>query len=113
MYILTTAKLDATGHRWVAELAQFYFCIKYRAGKENIDADTLSRLPQLKDSTVSSEVVSAICKTHSIDGWIHAFNVSNHPSVFIEEQLSSVPCWEQEQKKDPDIAVIIDVLNHK
>ena len=53
-----------------------------------------------------------MCKTHSIDGWIHAFNVSNHPSVFIE-QLSSVPCWEQEQKKDPDIAVIIDVLNHK
>ena len=33
-YILTTAKLDATGHRWVAELAQFDFCIKYRAGKE-------------------------------------------------------------------------------
>ena len=112
-YILTTAKLDATGHRWVAELAQFDFCIKYRAGKENIDADTLSRLPQLKDSTVSSEVVSAICKTHSIDGWIHAFNVSKNPSVFIGEQLSSVPCWEQEQKKDPDIAVIIDVLNHK
>ena len=112
-YILTTAKLNATGHRWVAELAQFDFCIKYRAGKENIDADKLSRLPQLKDSTVSSEVVSAICKTHSIDGWIHAFNVSNHPSVFIGEQLSSVPCWEQEQKKDPDIAVIIDVLNHK
>ena len=30
-YILTTAKLDATGHRWVAELAQFDFCIKYNS----------------------------------------------------------------------------------
>ena len=44
-YILTSAKLSAVGHRWVAELADFNFCLRYRPGKTNIDADILSRLP--------------------------------------------------------------------
>ena len=44
-YILTTAKLNATGLRWVARLADFTFSIKYRAGKKHIDADYLSRHP--------------------------------------------------------------------
>lgn len=44
-YILTTAKLNATGHRWVAELADFNFSIKYRPGRNNRDADGLSRMP--------------------------------------------------------------------
>lgn len=44
-YVLTTAKLNATGHRWVSELADFNFTIKYRPGKKNADADGLSCLP--------------------------------------------------------------------
>ena len=45
-YVLTTARLNATGHRWVAELADFNFNIKYRPGRSNTDADVLSRMPQ-------------------------------------------------------------------
>uniref|UniRef100_A0A7N8YIE6 Gypsy retrotransposon integrase-like protein 1 n=1 Tax=Mastacembelus armatus TaxID=205130 RepID=A0A7N8YIE6_9TELE len=44
-YILSTAKLNATTSRWVAELADFHFTIKYKPGKENGDADALSRMP--------------------------------------------------------------------
>ena len=44
-YILTSAKLNATGLRWVNELADFHFDIRYRPGKTNADADTLSRMP--------------------------------------------------------------------
>jgi hypothetical protein len=44
-YILTTAKLNATGLRWVGELSDFNFDIKYRPRRSNTDADSLSRLP--------------------------------------------------------------------
>ena len=44
-YILSTARLNATGHHWVAELADFNFDIKYRPGKVNVDTDVLSHLP--------------------------------------------------------------------
>lgn len=42
-YVLTSAKLDAAGHRWLATLSTYRFNIKYRAGHANRDADGLSR----------------------------------------------------------------------
>ena len=44
-YVLTMAKLDATGQRWVASLANYTFTITYCSGKHNDDADALSRVP--------------------------------------------------------------------
>ena len=44
-YILTSAKLNAVALRWVNDLADYEFSIKYRAGKLNADADYLSRRP--------------------------------------------------------------------
>ena len=66
-YILSSAKLSVVGHRWVAELADFNFNIKYRPGKINIDADVLSRIPidldkYMKDCTAEMEK-DAICAT--------------------------------------------------
>lgn len=87
-YVLTSAKLDASGHRWLASLSTYQFVIKYRAGKTNRDADGLSRRPQdppgedeafLKEreriddmrrrlmdvrEEVSHEVFSAVCQRH-------------------------------------------------
>lgn len=42
-YILTTAKLDATGQRWVASLSDYDIVIRYKSGRMNMDADGLSR----------------------------------------------------------------------
>ena len=56
-YIFTTAKLDATGHRWVAAPAAYNFILNYRPGKANIDADVLSRIPWNKEQTVEPETV--------------------------------------------------------
>ena len=50
-YVLTTANLDATGYRWFAALGAFDFEIAYRPGKNNADADSLSRL--VTPSTIS------------------------------------------------------------
>lgn len=66
-YVLSTARLNAVGHRWVGELADFHFNIKYRPGKMNADADMLYRYPvciqhQMGEYTesFSPEVVSAV-----------------------------------------------------
>lgn len=53
-YVMSTAKLNAVGHRWVGELSEFRFNIKYRPGKINIDADTLSRIPLDIDNYVAT-----------------------------------------------------------
>uniref|UniRef100_A0A3B1K6C6 Gypsy retrotransposon integrase-like protein 1 n=1 Tax=Astyanax mexicanus TaxID=7994 RepID=A0A3B1K6C6_ASTMX len=52
-YVMTTAKLDATGQRWVAQLSMFDFDIRYRQGGCNANADGLSRMP-------ASEVAEAL-----------------------------------------------------
>ena len=64
--MLSTTKLNSTGHRWVSDLADYNFDIKYRPGKVNKDADTLSRLPMDIDQYMpsctqetSQEVISA------------------------------------------------------
>ncbi len=56
-YILTSAKLDATSYRWLSNLSTFNFKIQYRAGKQNLDVDGLSRHPhdRLADDFVSQK----------------------------------------------------------
>ena len=49
-YVLRSAKLDAAGHRWFAELANYHFSICYRSGKKNLDADPLSHINWPGDS---------------------------------------------------------------
>ena len=56
-YILTTAKLDATSHRWVAALAAYNFTLNYKPGKTNVDVDALSRIPWNREQTVEPKTV--------------------------------------------------------
>ena len=61
-YVLTTVKLDASSHCWVASLANYNFRLHYRAGKANIDADALSRVSWpgcMPDNTSSHIKVTA------------------------------------------------------
>ncbi|XP_053372981.1 uncharacterized protein LOC123532109 [Mercenaria mercenaria] len=67
-YILTSAKLDATGQRWASALGEYDFEILYRPGINNADADAMSRYPHEKvllDNeemmTIDNSVVKAIC----------------------------------------------------
>lgn len=65
-YILTTAKLNATGHRWLAALSTYNFSLQYRPGSSNIDADSLSRNPLSTNETewqnLPPDSVKALCK---------------------------------------------------
>lgn len=56
-HILTTAKLDATGQRWVSALAGYNCDIVYRPGKKNTDADAMSRYPNEKATDTEGEFI--------------------------------------------------------
>ena len=57
---IQTSKLGATELRWVAQLAQFDYEIKYRSGHSNANADALSR------KTWHGELVSAEVNTNHV-----------------------------------------------
>ena len=38
-YVITTAKFDAMGNRWIAGLANYNFHIHYKCRKSNVEAD--------------------------------------------------------------------------
>ncbi|XP_038162776.1 uncharacterized protein LOC119797673 [Cyprinodon tularosa] len=82
---LQTAKLGAVEQRWVAQLASFDFEVKYRAGRENLNADALSRFPKVTTST--GYTVAAV-----IDA-----DVEDMGSLELGED------WQTLQGADPDI----------
>ncbi|XP_056880078.1 uncharacterized protein K02A2.6-like [Takifugu flavidus] len=118
------ARLNAVGHRWVGELADFHFTIKYRPGKSNTDADTLSRHPvhldgHLKEftETVSPDVVSAIWQgdTAVKDGdvpWVAALQLQSDVS---DAHFGGTPVITPESVRDAqkEDAPICEVINLK
>ena len=62
-YLLTMAKLDVTGQRWMENLANYNFKLHYKGGKLNVEADALSRIPWGQEEdlcTLDTVVVKAI-----------------------------------------------------
>ena len=59
--MLTTAKLDVMGHRWVASLANYNFHLHYQSGKSNVEADALSKINWGKnDKTFPADSIQAV-----------------------------------------------------
>ena len=113
-YVLTTAKLDATGQRWIASLANYNFKIHYRSGKSNIDADALKRIPW--------EIVQAdhVQMGHLVKSTILTFppaiKMPHLPNAVIKElivqsdyQLSKSQ-WREEQMADVSINMVLNLF---
>ena len=106
IYILTTAKLDATGHRWVAALSNYTFSITYKPGKTNRDADVLFRIKWPEVVELPSQSVHAVCEgvqaTHGkIETLCHEAQAVGVLSQ--DNMLPGMPPleWSQVQTKDP------------
>lgn len=122
-YILSTAKLNATTSRWVAELADFHFTIKYRPGKENIDADALSRMPldieslmrECSEELLPNAITAAIQAVEVQDKSPATWSLTAASmSVSVENELfttpSSIPREQlrEAQKSDPVIHPVLE-----
>lgn len=84
-YVLTTAKLNATGHRWLAALSTYDFGIQYRPGRENVDADLLSRNASTEEEGwIPPSRVKALCKRVSV-------SESPDPPSRCVDQLGALP----------------------
>ncbi|XP_054863940.1 uncharacterized protein LOC129348184 [Amphiprion ocellaris] len=109
------AKLNATSCRWVAELADFHLTIRYRPGKENCDADALSRMPcnieavieqctEEMSSTAIQATVQAVEVTDSV--WsvmaVECEVTDESSSTSLSREAIS-----QAQKEDPNIGPVI------
>ncbi|XP_052469911.1 uncharacterized protein LOC128026690 [Carassius gibelio] len=90
-YVLTTAKLSATGHRWLAALSTYDFDVLYRPGKNNTDADLLSRNmadEEIREGwqSISETDVRAICQEVHVD-----LKLSKSPR-YVEQLAASPEC---------------------
>ena len=116
--MLTTAKLDATGHRWVAALSNYTFSITYKPGKGHVDADALSRIRWPEAIDIDTQTVHAVCKgiqtphgkVETLCQGVKAVDAlcqDNAPPGMTPLQ------WCQAQAKDPAIHQIIDSIQNK
>ena len=110
IYILTAAKLDACGQRWVSAIAPMNFILHYKPGRTNIDADALSRLTCSEE--IGNKEVQAIlkgCLEQPKFLW-QAYACSARVTEDLKNHLA--PCkmgvleWRKAQAVDPAISII-------
>ena len=115
-YILTSAKLDVTGQRWVASLANYDFQIFYKSGKTNIEADALSRIPRDGHAMLDKPTVKAIMLAIPYTDWSD-YNLNPSNIVCKSTQMvmhkKSRDDWKIEQKDDPVIGPVIEAIQNK
>ena len=111
-HVMTTPRLNATSQRWVNELADFKFDIRYRPGRYNLDADALSRFPIVTEfeNLIDANEVNAILNANLGDenGW----NTVSVDMLSVEEVVCDVIPWTLdeiriEQENDPVISEVL------
>lgn len=121
-YVLTTAKLDATGQRWIAALSNYNFTIKYRSGKKNNDADGLSRqlVSDEGQSTVFPDTINAICSmTLAVAEDTELDNIAPEeyvpddgiPDELLRAHALSSNDWRRGQMEDRTLARVIHLFH--
>lgn len=99
-YLLTTAKLDAASYRWLAALSTFTFDIKYRAGKQNMDADGLSRRDHgaLENDATSQE------ESQRIDQFTSQLLTSINEFELVTPEIVKAACQRHTVRQDQELS---------
>ena len=113
-YVTTTAKLDATGQRWMAALAGYNFSLRYRAGRNNADADGLSRLDMNTFLAVHESISACVEETPLCYAAVQPDAISEAdpieqvsvPEPLIQGYALSSRDWRTAQLNDPIISVL-------
>ena len=122
-YVLTSAKLDACGQRWVTKLANYNFSIRYKCGVRNTEADALSRIKWPEALSGNVDIDNGCMDTHVINAILTGAvtksslieSVSCSTKVIPTEldketgKLSNIN-WAKEQRLDPNSGVIIRLI---
>ena len=117
-YVLTSAKLDATGQRWIACLANYNFQLFYKAGKLHVDADTLSRIPWEINKVEHTPLDTLFAKSVLVSPMLTQ-KVPHLPNAVIplkelvvrDELVLTKDQWKREQNFDYSIRVLINLLH--
>ena len=124
-YVLKSAKLHATGHRWLAALSGYNIKLIYRSGKANGDADGLSRRPH-ETNEMFPDVVKAVCQAYTVKTdtcpYVETLVLNNKAQLIESEindsegftsvgstELSGVD-WAKEQASDKTLNRVIELL---
>ena len=115
-YVLTTAKLDATGQRWVAGLGNYNFKIFYRSQKLNVEADALSQIPwentqvdNMEPLIVKMMLQSKLADDVGVPEIYLQLNVIQKSMVVNSSPKLTHSDWIKEQSEDLDINQIIQL----
>ena len=124
-YVLTSAKLDACGQRWVAKLANYNFIIKYRCGQSNVEADALSRIswPNILSDNEEVDIDLECMDKHIVNALLTGSksksslieSISCSPEIIptasdLDSSPSSTLDWVKIQRSDPNLSVIIKLI---
>ena len=120
-YILTSAKLDAIGQRWVASLGPYNFSLHYNPGRQNTVADSLSRIPWENVtfySQVDYNLVKAVMHKGEVNsiGSIEPEFIFDDPKIYMKQLVSklagkmSKSQWKSEQQSDPEIGLVLKLV---
>ena len=115
-YVLTSAKLDAMGQRWIASLANYDFKIFYQSGDLNVDADSLSRIPWDMEKMYDTPLDTVLMKSAIIQSRVsikipilpNALITANELVIRSDLHLSKSQ-WRQEQRNDFSLKQLIEL----
>lgn len=116
-YILTSVKLNATSYRWLSSLSTYSFKLQYRAGKQNLDADALSR----RSHEVPEDDITSQKESERIQQFVlhHSSDVTSSHTIpqdviqaIYDRHIVTNPEGDDAEPPGPGLALVESLAHH-